>query len=98
MTERRLPRRRIDGIRHPLAADLDHVLEHARPAWDSLRGARVFVTGGTGFIGTWLLESFAWANARLSLGARLVALTHDPGAFAARAPHVAASPGVELLS
>jgi len=83
--------------RHPLAADLDHALERARPAWEALRGARIFVTGGTGFIGTWLLESFAWANARLSLDARLVALTRDPAGFAARAPHLAGGPTIELL-
>ncbi len=83
--------------RHPLAADLDHVLDRAAPAWRALRGARLFVTGGTGFIGTWLLESFAWANARLGLGARLVALTRDPDGFAARAPHLAADPSIELL-
>jgi len=57
---------------------------------------RMFVTGGTGFIGRWLLESFAWANRRLSLGAELTALTRDPAAFSSRAPHLAEDPSIHL--
>jgi len=77
----------------PLAAsDLDEVLDHTRELWDGLAGERVFVTGGTGFFGVWLLESFAWANRRLDLGARAVVLSRRPEAFAARLPHLAHAP------
>lgn len=56
-------------------ADLDHVLDHIRGLWDALRGERLFITGGTGFIGSWLLDTFAYANERLNLGASAVVLT-----------------------
>jgi dTDP-glucose 4,6-dehydratase len=81
---------------HPLAQDLDHVLAHTGGLWDELRGRRVFITGGTGFFGCWLLESFTWANDRLGLGARAVVLTRDPAAFARKAPHLAGHPAVRL--
>src|ERR1700679_1001335 len=73
---------------HPLAVDLDHILQHAHDCWDDLRGARLFLTGATGFFGTWLLESLAWANQALDLGIRAMILTRNPTAFAQRAPHL----------
>ena len=34
-----------------------------------LRGARILLTGGTGFFGCWLLETLVRANERFDLGA-----------------------------
>lgn len=68
--------------------DLRFVVEHARDAWESLRGGRLFLTGGTGFIGTWLLESFVQANRALGLGATVEVLSRDPAGFLTRRPHL----------
>ena len=73
---------------HP-QEDLEHVLKYTRDLWEQLRGGRIFVTGSTGFFGTWLLESFANANEQLGLGAELVGLSRNPDAFLAKAPHLA---------
>ncbi len=80
----------------PLSDDLDHVLLHTDGLWDDLRGQRLFVTGGTGFFGCWLLESFLWANERLRLGAKMTVLSRSPEAFAEKAPHLAWNPAVTL--
>jgi nucleoside-diphosphate-sugar epimerase len=82
---------------NPLAADLDHILDHTRPFWDDLRGERLFITGGTGFFGCWLLESFLWANDRLKLDASVTVLTRRPEAFIAKTPHLALADAVTLL-
>jgi len=79
------------------ARDLDHVLEHTRGVWEELRGARLFVTGGTGFFGRWMLETLLRANDDLGLGAEATVLTRDPRAFAAAAPDLAVDPAVHLL-
>jgi len=76
--------------------DLEHVLAHTRLLWEQLRGGRIFVTGATGFFGIWLLETFAHANASLNLGASLVGLSRDPGAFYAKAPHLGGVSSIKL--
>src|SRR5437870_3068293 len=79
-----------------LAEDLEHVLAHTRQLWEELRGERIFITGGTGFFGCWLLESFLWANDRLSLRSRATVLTRDPEQFRKKASHIAEHPAVSL--
>ena len=77
--------------------DLDHVLVHTQGLWDELRGGRVFVTGGTGFFGRWMLESFLRANDELGLGAEAIVLTRAPRRFADAAPHIAGHRAILLL-
>ncbi|HVY60451.1 MAG TPA: NAD-dependent epimerase/dehydratase family protein, partial [Planctomycetota bacterium] len=78
--------------------DLDEVLAATRDLWPDLAGRRLFVTGGTGFFGMWLLETFRHANARLALGAEVTVLTRDAAAFRARAPHLAGAADVRLVA
>jgi dTDP-glucose 4,6-dehydratase len=65
--------------------------------WEELRGSRIFVTGGTGFFGCWLLESFIAANNAFNLQAQAVVLTRSSQKFRARAPHLADNAAIELL-
>ena len=77
--------------------DLDHILNHTRELWEDLRGRAIFLTGGTGFVGKWLLESLLWAHDKLDLRIRVVVLTRNPGGFCEKAPHLTGHPAVRLL-
>jgi dTDP-glucose 4,6-dehydratase len=79
-----------------LAPDLDSVLERNEDDFAAFKGARFFVTGGTGFVGSWLLETLAWANRRLELGVSAVVLTRNPDAFASAAPHLLCDPAISF--
>ena len=81
----------------PLAkVDLDLVLAETRELWEEVRGQRIFLTGGTGFFGCWLVESFCHVNRELGLGARATVLSRDPAKFAAKCPHLAADAAISL--
>ena len=81
---------------NPLANDLDHILINTEGLWEDLRGKCLFITGGTGFFGCWLLESFAWANDNLDLNASALVLTRDYDTFQKNAPHLAANPAIQF--
>lgn len=79
------------------AQDLAHILAYTRPLWDEARGKSFFITGGTGFIGRWLLESFLYANEVLNLGAQALVLSRNPQNFLRSAPFFAGQPALSFL-
>ncbi len=78
--------------------DLDFILSATEEVWPSLRGARLFITGGTGFIGCWLLESLRHADKHHKLGVQATVLTRDPLGFKRKAPHLAEYPGFDFIA
>lgn len=65
--------------------------------WEALRGRRLFITGGTGFIGCWIVEALLWAHEVLNLGLQLTLLSRDTKAFTAKAPWLTAHPATQLV-
>lgn len=82
--------------------DLDHILSHVAPISEGLKNARIFVTGGTGFFGMWLLDSFSYLNQKLNLNASMVVLSRNPiqheQLFRQKIPNIANDPTIELYA
>lgn len=84
---------------HPIIAeDIRGVLSRTQSLWPDLRGASILITGSTGFFGIWLLETLLAADREFSLGCRVIALSRDPGRFAAKVPHLAHDPAVTWIA
>lgn len=82
----------------PCTEDLAHAFEVVgAEAWRTLSGQRIFLTGGTGFVGKWLIAVWQYAERQLALGSELVILSRDPAAFLAAEPHFADMRGLSLV-
>lgn len=77
--------------------DLADIVAANGDVWASLRGCSIFMTGGTGLIGRWMLEALKLADEQLDLGVNLTVLTRDAVAFANKAPHLADWRGLSLI-
>ena len=60
-------------------------------SWRSLTGQKIFLTGGTGFIGKWLLATLLDADEKLGLHCKITVLSREPGTFQRSWPAVAGS-------
>jgi len=69
--------------------DLAHVQRHAGAELEELRGKSLFITGGTGFFGKWLLGTLGHVDSELSLGLQLTVLSRDPASFLRQYPDAA---------
>ena len=69
-------------------ADLEHILGLAAPDFAELGGAKLFITGGTGFFGKWLLAALACADEKLDLGLEVTVLSREPDKFLRDNPRV----------
>ena len=77
--------------------DVDHILERTAHLWGAARDKSIFLTGGTGFVGSWLLESFLAANEHFRLNAKIVVLSRDPERFLEQHSHLKAEKNLDFL-
>lgn len=67
--------------------DLTYIIIRLRPVLQKMKGKKIFITGGTGFFGKWLLETFAKANLELNLGIRVFILSRNVNNFFQKHPY-----------
>ena len=73
---------------YDLGVDVDLLLSRCAVDAEIFRRKTVFITGGTGFFGVWILSALATIKKRLDGDMRIVALSRDPQKFLARHPPV----------
>jgi dTDP-glucose 4,6-dehydratase len=79
------------------AEDLDHVTRLTAPFMSMFRGARILVTGASGFFGSWLVETFHHANKTLGLDAQLVGVGAPAEDLALQCPQLLGLDDVRMV-
>lgn len=77
--------------------DLEHVFFYAKKDFLKLKKANIFISGGTGYVGKWLLETFLYANTRLCLKSKVILLTRNPKNFALNFPHLSSDSALSIM-
>lgn len=80
-----------------IRGDVEEVLKDGAQLLAPLKGEKILITGGTGFVGSWLVETLAALNDRLGYGVKLQLMAKHASQFAARAPHLAGRKDVALV-
>ena len=78
-----------------LQQDLQDIVESCERELRELSSANIFITGGTGFIGCWMLEAIRYSNLTLNTNIRATILTRSTVNFKSKAAHLA---GYELFN
>lgn len=75
-----------------LLDDLAYILKNIKDICQELNGKKIFLTGGTGFFGKWLLETFSYAIEDMSLNIHLYILSRNPEAFSIKYSRLSKKP------
>jgi nucleoside-diphosphate-sugar epimerase len=78
--------------------DFARIGEQARLSFDQLKNSHIFLTGGTGFIGTWMLEAIRFVNESQSANIQVTILTRNPESFHSKYPHLFEHPNFRYLA
>jgi nucleoside-diphosphate-sugar epimerase len=77
--------------------DLDHILNHTGSIWDHFNDRNLFITGGTGFFGKWILESLVHATKKMNIRTKVFVLSRNPTLFLKKYPHYSELPFIEFV-
>ncbi|MCX7123494.1 MAG: GDP-mannose 4,6-dehydratase [Gammaproteobacteria bacterium] len=78
-------------------SDLDEIASQLKDQASDLKDAQIFITGGTGFFGAWLIQSFLKLNQVYQLNAQLHILSRNPERFLNQYPQLKALPELHWL-
>ena len=77
--------------------DFEQISRLGENSFKQLNNSHLFLTGGTGFIGTWLLKAIAFVNETKQAHIEVTILTRNPQAFAQKHPDLAENPLLHFI-
>lgn len=77
--------------------DVEEAAKDSAQLLAPLKGGKILITGGTGFVGTWLVETLAFLNDRQKFGVHIQLLAKHASRFKDSAPHLAKRKDVSLI-
>lgn len=80
-----------------IRGDVEESVKDGHQLLSQLKGTKILITGGTGFVGAWLVETLAFLNDSAGYGVRMQLLAKRADQFKSRAPHLAGRRDVELI-
>ena len=88
----------ITGFQDIIQEDLVRIADPANvEVLSDLRGETLLVTGGTGFIGTWIAELVAHLNDKHDFRTKIILVSGNVRAFGTKVPHLARRGDITLL-
>lgn len=81
-----------------LTEDIEGVASTLSSLCNALDGRRIFLTGGTGFFGKWLLHSFLRLRQLCGIDASLTVLSRDPKRFLDSYPEFSRQAGLDFVT
>ena len=67
---------------------INNLESRSQRIWPRLAKSRLLITGGTGYYGSWLVESLVAANDQMDLGISACILSRNPESFLQKRPHL----------
>lgn len=80
-----------------ISRDVGEVLKGNEQLLAPLKGGKLLITGGTGFVGTWLVETLAYLNDNLGYGVHVQLLSKHAAQFKTKIPRLAERKDVSLI-
>ncbi len=81
-----------------IKADCQEVIAPTAPSLDKLKNQLVYITGGSGFVGTWLTEAVTFLNDNYNFNTSLILVSRNVDSFKENMPHLAARKDVSFVS
>ena len=76
---------------------VDQVVDRGGEIWRAFDGKPIFMTGGTGFFGRWLLECLLHAQKKFDLDLDIAVVTRNVAAFRDKAPRLGSAPAITFI-